>query len=110
MEAIRGELIRQQRPLIERIEALVGRIESAADRAEESGQTRQLLDAARELRGFYELIGRVTGELKPDGANVTINVLASADWLRLRGVMFSALEPFPAARVAVAEAVAQLEQ
>lgn len=44
--------------LLDRVERMVGRLESAADSADETGQRKLLLDASRELRGAYELLGR----------------------------------------------------
>jgi hypothetical protein len=96
--------------LLQRMEALIERTEKLLVAAEESGALGQALGAIDRLWKGYELIGKVTGEIKPDGTNVqVINILASEDWLRLRTAMFTALAPYPEARTAVAQHLLLLE-
>jgi hypothetical protein len=54
------------------------------------------------------LVARLRGELRPDPA-VQVNVLTSADWVGLREVILTALDPHPAARIAIADAIVELE-
>jgi hypothetical protein len=91
--------------LLDRVERMVGRLESAADAADETGQRKLLLDASRELRGAYELLGRLTGELKPDSAVTVVNVQQDPAWLELRSRLLGALAPYPDARNAVISAL-----
>jgi len=68
-----------------------------------------LLKASETLRGQFELIAKILGELKEQPANVNI-LVASPDWLRLRTCILQALEPYNAARLAVAEALSEAER
>jgi hypothetical protein len=56
-------------------------------------------------------IGRLEGTLTGDHITqqTTVNVLASEDWLRTRGVLLATLARFPEARGAVVEALRALE-
>jgi len=60
-----------------------------------------LLEAVATLKPVVELIGKATGQIKPDPA-AQVNVLvASPEWLAMREKIADALEPFPAALEAV---------
>jgi hypothetical protein len=91
-----------------RLEVLIPRVEKTLRRAERDGKATQVVTAARELRQCLELVARLRGELRPDPA-VQVNVLTSADWVGLRGVILTALDPHPAARIAIADAIVELE-
>lgn len=97
--------------LLDRVEALVNHAEDIMVAAKRDGKASVALQAIREVRETTRLLGSITGELKPEGG-VSVNVLnlqTSEEWQRLRGVILAALVPFPDARVAVAEAVASLD-
>jgi hypothetical protein len=70
--------------------------------AEQSKQYRTALSAIREARGNLELLAKLLGELD-DGP--TVNVLVSPEWLELRAVIVTALEPYTDARGAVLRAI-----
>lgn len=91
----------------DRVEALYLRAERVLEAAEDAGAASVSLQAIRELRQCVELLARITGEL--DERPVTVNVLTSPEWLQIRGVLLSALEPHPEARAEVAGALAELE-
>jgi hypothetical protein len=93
---------------LDRLEDLYGRAVTVLERAEDAGNTAQQLGAIREARGLVETIARVTGELREAPA-VAVNVLASPDVARLTVALMTALSPFPAARIAAAEALDDLE-
>jgi hypothetical protein len=59
------------------------------------------LGAIREARGNLELLAKLLGELDER----PVNVLLSPEWLNLRTVIVTALEPHPEARGAVLEAI-----
>ena len=63
---------------------------------------RTALQAVGQARGNLELLGRLAGELEAESVRVNV-LVASPDWLRLRGAILSALDPFPEARLAIAE-------
>jgi hypothetical protein len=93
------------RSLLARLEALVGRVEAILDQAEQSGKVTTALSAVRELRSLLELLGKATGELKPDGAITVVNLATSPDWLELRAAILGALGPYPEAQRAVLAAL-----
>lgn len=67
------------------------------DKAEGTGDLRTALGAIREARGNLELLAKLLGELDEH----PVNVLISPEWLELRAVIVTALEPHPEARGAV---------
>jgi transposase-like protein len=95
---------RQARSLLQRVQDLVDRTEALLERAEQSGSVVQALAAVRELRGSYELLGRATGELRPD-QGVTINLMSHPEFVvvqtRLMDVADRHPELLPEMRVAL---------
>lgn len=87
--------------LLGRLHGLQARTDAILEAAEQAGDLRTALGAIRESRGNLELLARLLGELEPP----TVNVILSAQWVELRTLMLRALEPYPAARVAVAGAL-----
>ena len=49
-----------------------------------------------------ELLAKVEGQLKD---TPQINITLSAEWIELRTIMLTALDPFPEAKLAVANAL-----
>jgi hypothetical protein len=97
---------REATTLLERMERLIQRTERLLEAAETSGAVGQALAAIDSLWKGYALLGRVTGELKPDGTTVQIiNLAASPEWVQLRGRVLVALQDFPEARARVALAL-----
>lgn len=92
--------------LLNRVESLVSKLEVLAEEASTSGKSGQLLQAARELRESYRLLGKLTGEL--DERPQVVNVLVSPEWQQVRAVLLAALAPYPDARVAVAGRLLEL--
>ena len=90
VEASRAMEVCEADGLLGRIEGLHRRTLAVLETAEESGELRTALAAIREARGTLELVGRITKEL--DERPVT-NVLVSPEWLELRTVTVTALEP-----------------
>jgi hypothetical protein len=88
--------------LLDRIEGLQRRIEEFLSRVEHTDNYSATLGAFREMRSNLELIGEVTRELDRAG---TINLELSSEWLELKGVLITALEPHPAARDSVLRAL-----
>ena len=98
--------------LLDRVEALIRRAESFLAAAEVTGQVAQGLAAIREIRALLELLGKASGELKPEGGvnvNVGVNLLATPEVAELCSVLMLALQPFPDARIAAAKALDVLE-
>jgi len=61
------------------------------------------LRAVDRIHKQIELQARLLGELQENGPQV--NVLVAAEWTTIRVQIFQALEPYPEARAAVAEAL-----
>jgi hypothetical protein len=95
--------------LVTRIEGLIARAEVMFGAAAKDGQSKQALDVLKELRQLLELYGKATGELKPDGPQLTVNLMASPEWLAIRDAILSTLCAFPDARTAVTGRLLQLE-
>jgi transposase len=102
---------------VDQIEALLSRAKALLDEVfpekRQDGQKIQPRDVAaalREMRETLLLMGRMTGQLKGDGAtvNVGIGVLSSPEWGRVAAVVTGALLPYPEARAAVVDALAGL--
>jgi len=69
--------------------------------AEKSKSLGFAIGAIREARGNLELLGKLTGKLKPD---TQVNVLVtSGEWLAFRDRLYATLERFPDALAAVDE-------
>lgn len=77
-------------------------------RAEKDSKTLSVaVGAIREARCNLELLGKLTGKLRPD---TQVNVLVtSPDWLAMRERIASALEPYPEARADVLRAISEGE-
>jgi hypothetical protein len=103
---VRNSEGRRARTLLSRVEGIVSEAESILTGAKDSGKVSAALAAIRELRGLYELLGRLTGELKPDNAVTVVNVQQDPEWLAIRSRLLLALAPFPDARSAVVAALA----
>ena len=93
--------VAQADALLEQVRTLHRRALAILDASESAGDLRTALGGIREARGCLELLGRLEGELPEP----TIAVLVSPAWLELRDRILRALEPYPKARQAVAEAL-----
>lgn len=103
-------LLDQVRDQVSRADRLFTEAEAVLEDAKANGDVRGVLAAiktaalaARECRNNLELVGRVAGELRGEGAQV--NVVASPEWVTLRVAILGALGPYPEARAAVARAL-----
>jgi hypothetical protein len=75
-------------------------------KAEADGDYRTALAGIREARGCLELLAKLVGELSDAP---TVNITISPQWVELRTVIVQALSEYPAARLAVAQALAEVE-
>lgn len=89
--------------LLDQIRSLHARTLRILANAEAAGDATTALRALREARGGLELLAKLLGEL--DDAP-SVNVQIDAGWPALRTAILSALEPYPDARRAVAQAIA----
>jgi hypothetical protein len=97
-----AEEVAEADSLLERLEDLHRRTEAILARVEETDNYGASLGAIREMRRNLELIGEVTKELD---RTPTINLHLNPQWLELRAVIVTALEPYTDARGAVLRAI-----
>src|SRR5207248_9189600 len=88
--------------LLEKVRG-VGRPTGAHTRHSDPRQL--LLRAATRLESQVQLVARLADDAQ---AAPEVDLLTTPQWLNVRAVLFAALEPFPAARLAVAGALASL--
>lgn len=89
--------------LLDQVRSLQAKALGILQKAEDANDLRLALVAIREARGTLELLARLQGDLQE---TTTVNVLvASPEWLSLRGAILQAVEPYPAARAALIEAL-----
>jgi len=94
--------------LLARVEDLIGRTERLLQAAESDGRVSTALAAVRELRSLLELLGKASGELDTR-PQVTVNLLATPEWLAVRDMILSALMAYPEARATVSDRLLKLE-
>jgi hypothetical protein len=99
-----AERAAQADTLLDRIEALHRRTLAILEAVEDTDEHRTALAAIREARANLELIGEVTKELDRAG---TINWEINVEWQEVKALIFTALEPHPAAREAVFRALTE---
>jgi hypothetical protein len=93
--------VAQADALLAQVRTLHRRALAILDQSERAGDLRTALGGIREARGCLELLGRLEGELPAPH----LVLLADPAWLALQATILQALDPFPAARQAVAEAL-----
>jgi hypothetical protein len=97
-KAIERAVARREETLVQQIERYRVRLETSLTGAESAEDWRGVAALAREVRGFLELVARLTGQLRPD-SQVNVAVIGFDPTLQARIVR--ALAPFPGARQAV---------
>jgi hypothetical protein len=88
--------------LLEDIRGLREKAMCLLDKAEQSGDLKTALLGIREARGCLELLAKVEGQLND---RPQINILINPEWISLRTLIISSLEPYPVAREAVIDAL-----
>jgi hypothetical protein len=88
--------------MLTQIQDLGKRALSLLNQAEESGDLRTALAGIKEARGCIELLAKIEGRLD-DRPQVNINL--SSQWIKLRATIINVLQPYPAARQAVIDAL-----
>jgi len=83
--------------LLRLVKQLITDTRGIYERAEGAGDLRTALQAIREARGNFELLGKLIGEIQ-EGVN--LNFYASPDWAKLKALILLALEPYPEAKEA----------
>jgi hypothetical protein len=104
--AEKAKEVAQADSLLEQVRDLQGRALAILDQAEMSGDLRTALGAIREARGNLELLAKLLGELS-DAPQVNLNV--SPEWLQIRAVIVTALEPHPETKNSVLRAIRSVD-
>jgi hypothetical protein len=88
--------------LLDRLEALHRRTLTILEASEDTNEHRTALAAIREARSNLELIGEVTKELD---RTPSLNLHLNPEWIELRTLIITALEPYSEARESVLRAI-----
>jgi hypothetical protein len=97
-----AEEVAQADNLLDQVRDLQGRAYGILDKAEAADDLRTALGAIREARGNLELLAKLLGELDE---RPVVNLNVSPEWLELRAVIVTALEPYSEARRSVLRAL-----
>ena len=92
--------------LLDQVVELRDRALSILTKAEQAGDLKTALQGIREARGCLELLARLQGELQE---GTTINILVNPQWIELRTLILKTLEPYPEARLRLAQALKEAE-
>lgn len=95
--------------VVDRVESLVGRLENLLTLAEQKGALTGGSNVAREIRQSLELIARLRGELDDRPMVTTVNVLATPEFAAAVTAILGATERYPDARIAIADALEELD-
>lgn len=91
--------------LVEELRGLRGVALEVLEEAREAGEHAHALSAIARLEKLTELQARIAGEITEHQVIEQRSTAFDAEWLRLRGLVLSALAPYPAALEAVRVAV-----
>jgi hypothetical protein len=105
-KAQEAQEVAQADNLLEQVQNLQAKALSILAKAEASGDLRTALTGIREARACLELLAKLQGEMQQEG---TVNITLAPEWLELRTVILQSLEPWPEARLAIAQAVKEVE-
>lgn len=99
--------VAQADSLLDQLRDLQRRTLTILEAAEKEDDRSTALKAIKEARGNLELLAKLLGEL---AERQVINILVAPEWINLRAVILAALEPYPEARLALAEALRGVEE
>jgi outer membrane murein-binding lipoprotein Lpp len=88
--------------LLAQLRGLRAKVVSLLYKAEQAGELRTAVAAAKEARQNLETLARVRGELDD---RPVVNILIAPEWLELRALIVAALEPHREARDALVRAL-----
>jgi transposase-like protein len=102
LKAREAEEAAQADDLLEQVRNLQAHALDILERTEKVGDLRTALAAISQARGNLELLGKLAGELDE---RPVVNLNVSSEWLELRALIVTALQPHPAAHRAVLRAL-----
>jgi hypothetical protein len=92
--------------LLAQVESLQAKAMELLGKAEAESDLRTALVAVKEARSCLELKAKLEGQLQD---SITINILSAPEWLNIRSVLLQALQPHGEARLAVSQALLEIE-
>ena len=98
----------ESQSLLDNLVSLRHRLFACLDTAEEFGDAGMVTRVAGALHANLELTGKLLGDLGVGSTNVT-NILIAPQYIEMRVALVQALSAFPEARLAVAQALHQIE-
>jgi len=75
-------------------------------KAANAGDLKTALIGIREARGCLDLLAKLQGDLPQEG---TVNIVLSPSWVSLRTVILQTLEPYPEAKLKIAQALKKVD-
>ena len=105
-KAREAEVVADADNLLVQVQELQNKALDLLTKAEQAGDLRTALTGVREARSCLELLAKLQGELQQEG---TINITLAPEWVELRTVILETLQPWPKARMALAQAVEEVE-
>jgi hypothetical protein len=107
-QAHQAAQVAQADDLLAEVGALRAKAYSILLQAETAGDLRTALQGIRTALECLTLLAKLLGELD-ERQRVQVNILALPEWRRTRTAIVRALAPYPEARLAVAQALRELE-
>lgn len=108
VQASRAQEVADADSLLDRLESWAKRIEDACSAVEGNEDYAEFWKGVSVLRSYLETIGEITKELERR-PQVTIALIEHPNWQRFEDILTTTLEPYPAARYAVADAIREIE-
>jgi hypothetical protein len=105
LKATEIEAVANSDSLLTQLQEARNRTLSLLDKAEDAQDTKVYgppVGYLREIREQLKLLAELEGRI---AAQPTINVTVSAEWIKLRTVIITALDPFPQAKEAMIDAI-----
>jgi hypothetical protein len=108
-KAHRAQEVAHADTLLERLEGWAKRIEAAIEAVEGNEDYSEFWKGVSVLRPYLETMGEITKELERR-PQIAIAIVEHPTYPKLEDALARALEPYPAARWAVADAIREIEE
>ena len=92
--------------LLDQLRQLQQKALELLEKAEDAGDLRTALQGVREAKGCLDLLAKLQGDLAQEG---TVNIVLSPTWISLRTAILRTLEPYPEARLKIAQALSEVD-
>ena len=102
VQSVKAAEISRADDLVDRLVEIARETQAALERARDAGDDELMLKAVARAEKQIELQAKLAGQLQ---AAPVINLTLSPEWLSIQAVIVNALDPFPEARLRVAQAL-----